>query len=122
MHESKHHKYVNSLLATGIGVFAALLPHTLRAQPQTVGEIIEVIARLVKFAIPVVALLALLTFFWGAGNFILGSNDEEKLKNGRILMLWGVIALFVMVSVWGILELFSSDVFGGTIGVPLLPE
>lgn len=100
-------------------------PHAALAQPQDVGEVIAIIARLVRLVTPVVAILAFVVFFWGAGIFILGSNDEEKLKNGRILMLWGVIALFVMVSIWGILELFFNDVIGGAggsrFGFPQLP-
>lgn len=70
----------------------------------------------------ILAGLSLLVFVWGVAKFILSAGDEKKVTEGKILMFWGVIALFVMVSVWGIIQLFYSDVFGGNIGVPKLPE
>ncbi len=66
---------------------------------------------------------SLLVFVWGVAKFILSAGDEKKVAEGKTLMFWGVIALFVMVSVWGIIQLFYNDFFGGgTIGVPTLPE
>lgn len=65
---------------------------------------------------------SLLVFVWGIAKFILSAGDEKKVAEGKTLMFWGVVALFVMVSVWGIIQLFYSDLFGGSIGVPTLPE
>lgn len=66
---------------------------------------------------------SLLVFVWGIAKFILSAGDEKKVAEGKTLMFWGVVALFVMVSVWGIIQLFYNDIFGGgSIGVPTLPE
>ena len=70
----------------------------------TLFGIINIIAGLINAATPVVVALALLYFFWGLATYILNSNDGEKQKEGRNIMIWGLLALFVMVSVWGIIN------------------
>lgn len=53
---------------------------------------------------------ALLMFFWGLAKFIGSAGSDKALADGRRLMLWGVITLFVMASVWGIVA-FLQDSF-----------
>ena len=56
--------------------------------------------------------LALLAFFWGLAKFIFAvGGDEKAVGAGKTLMLWGVIALFIMVCVVGILAFFE-EAFG----------
>lgn len=68
---------------------------------------------LIGAATPIVVALALVYFFWGLGNFILGSGSEEKRKEAISIMIYGIIALFVMVSVWGIVNVLQTT-FGIT--------
>ncbi len=76
----------------------------------------------IDMAIPILVALTLLVFFWGLAKFILAvSGDEKAIQGGKDLMKWGIVALFVMTSVWGIVAFFSSDLFGPGIGVPQLP-
>lgn len=67
--------------------------------------------------IPLIVALALFLFFWGLVKFIWNSGDESSIKQGRDLMIWGVVVLFVMVSVFGILSLLSNS-FGINFDVP----
>lgn len=75
-----------------------------------VTDLVESIGNIVQIAIPIVAALALLYFFWGLANFILatGSGDEDKRDKAKSVMIWGIVALFLIVSVWGIVE-FIGD-------------
>jgi hypothetical protein len=43
--------------------------------------------------------------------YVLAAGDEEKKGKGRSIMIWGVIAIFVLVATWGIVRLIA-DVFG----------
>jgi len=52
--------------------------------------------------------LAVVFFFWGTAQFILHSGEDKARTEGRNKMIWGVIALFVMVSIFGILNWISS--------------
>ena len=51
---------------------------------------------------------ALLGFFWGLVKYIWGGADDDKEK-GKQIMIWGIIALFVMSSVWGIVRLLRTS-------------
>ena len=43
-------------------------------------------------------------FFFGIAQYIWGARegDDTKIKNGNKFMRWGLVALFVMFSIWGI--------------------
>ena len=60
--------------------------------------------------------LALIAFFWGIVQFIWGSRqgDATKAKNGKDFMVWGMIALFVMFSVYGIIRFGQGILFGNS--------
>ena len=57
---------------------------------------------LINLLFPVVGGLALLYFFWGLAKFILAAGDEEAREKGKSIMIWGIVALFIIVSVWGL--------------------
>lgn len=81
---------------------------------QDLGEFLCVILQLVNTALPVLVGLAVLVFFWGLVQYVfsLGSEgDEKKQKQGRTLMIWGIIAFFVMLSLFGIIEI-ARQTFG----------
>ena len=81
-----------------------------------------IIVDLIDQLVPVVASLSLLVFLWGLAKFILKSGNEDAVEEGKNLMIWGTIALFVMICIWGILSFFYGD-FGlsGVFGIPQLP-
>jgi hypothetical protein len=55
--------------------------------------------------------LAVLFFFWGVAQFIRTVSEKTK-EEGKNKMIWGVIALFVMFSIWGIVAYI-----GNTLGI-----
>jgi hypothetical protein len=88
------------------------------------SDIIYIFLDLIALLIPVIASLALLVFFWGLVKFIFRvGGDEKAVGDGKKLMIWGLVALFIMVSIWGILRFaYGEFSFGGPFGIPLLPE
>lgn len=75
---------------------------------QTLADFLCVILGLVNFALPVLVGLAVLVFFWGLVQYIFslgGEGDEKRQKSGRTLMIWGIIAFFVMLSLFGIIRI-----------------
>jgi hypothetical protein len=62
--------------------------------------------------------LAFLYFFWGMGQFVLKAGDEKARTEGKQKMVWSVVALFVMVSIYGII-LFIRTTFGIDAGTNL---
>ncbi len=74
-------------------------------------KIVCVAGSLIASLVPIVMVLALLYFFWGLAKFILAAGNEGAKAEGKNIMIWGVVALFVMVSVWGLVA-FLQDTFG----------
>lgn len=54
---------------------------------------------------------ALLLFLWGIYRYIAQSGDERGAEEGAKMMTYGVVVLFVMTSLWGIVW-FSLDALG----------
>lgn len=65
-----------------------------------------------SIVIPLVFALALLYFFWGVAKYIRseGTGKEE----GKNIMIWGIIGLFVMSSVWGLVAFIRGELLGTT--------
>lgn len=57
---------------------------------------------------PIIALLfivALITFFWGLVQFIANAGSEQGRETGRRNMMWGIIGMFIMIAVYGIIKI-----------------
>ncbi len=76
--------------------------------------------------VPVLVALALALFIWGMVVFVFNAGDDSKRAEGQKHMIWGLVALFVIVSVWGLVSLlqviFGADGDLGGIKAPELPE
>ncbi len=62
---------------------------------------------------PLIRLLfaaALVLFFWGVLQFIRGAGDEKSRSTGKQHMIWGVVGMAIMVSVFAIIELATSQI------------
>ena len=76
-----------------------------------VKDLIQQSGGVLKGVIPVIFGLAMVYFFWGMSVFILNAGNEKLRADGKQKMVWGVVALFVMFSIWGILT-WIAGVFG----------
>lgn len=90
------------------------------ASAQGLENVLGVFSNLINLAIPLVIALAVLGFFWGLMKYIFSQGDDEKKVDGKNMMIWGIIALFVMVSVWGLIRMLQ-DTFNIQTGTPIIP-
>lgn len=90
-------------------VVSAFVPVFASAQSLTnIETLVRSISRIIDLLIPIVFALAMLFFFWGLAMYIFGKeHDKEQAKK---TMVWGVIALFVMAAVWGLVRFISTAV------------
>lgn len=102
-----------TIAAFGTGALAWALPFVVLAgnvdTSRGIGRILDVLGGLINFAMPIVVALALLAFFWGLAIYIFNfSGKDEDKKKGRDIMVYGVIVLFVMLSIWGIVNILRE--------------
>lgn len=77
---------------------------------RTLGGVIEQITALLAMVIPIMMMLALIYFIYGLAEYIKESGDTGKITEGRTRMIWGVLAMFVIISVWGLVR-FLDETF-----------
>ena len=108
------------------GTFAAFaLPLVSLAAINDVSDLGKTIIDTINnVLVPVLFAVAFIVFLWGAfQTFILGANSEEVKEKGKNLMLYGLIGFFVMVSLWGLVNILTGTVdFGGAKGPSDVPD
>lgn len=65
-------------------------------------NIIDPIGEAINSLVPILMTLALVVFFWGLVKYIRSAGEPKAASEGKSIMIWGVIALFVMASIWGL--------------------
>jgi Na+/proline symporter len=90
--------------------------------------LLDIVAKLTlwfQLIVPLAMALAIVFFFWGIVKFLWHADDERTHEEGRRIMIWGMIALFVMVALWGIIGYFQNSiglpVTSGITGAPEVP-
>lgn len=58
--------------------------------------------------------LALILFLWGGFKFIRDAGSEEGRTTGKRALVWGIVGMVIMTSVYGILRIVT-----GSFGVDL---
>jgi len=87
------------------------LPFVAGAQGQGINGLLGLVQSTINAIIPIIIGLAVLVFLWGLLSYVV-SKDPEKQKEARGVMIWGIIAIFVMVSVWGLVGILNTTIFG----------
>ena len=77
--------------------------------------------QLINQIIPILLIIGTIVFLWGVIMFLTAGADEEKRAGARSLMIYGLIGLFVMVAVWGIVNVLVGFFGVGGTGVPTSP-
>lgn len=82
------------------------------------------ISELLNTIVPILIILGVIFFIYGVITYVI-SNDEEAKSRGRDLMIYGLIGLLVIVSMWGLVAILKNT-FGisgtTTINVPCIPS
>ena len=86
----------------------------------TITAIFNRLSQVLKLIIPFLVLLATVVFIWGVVKYITAGGDEKKLEEAKSVILWGIIALAVMLTAWGFVAIVI-DVLFGTETLPPLP-
>lgn len=70
--------------------------------------------------IPLLAAIAVFAFIFGVAKFIKSSSNEKEKSESKNILVWGIVGLFVMVTIWGIIWFLKTEFFGmgGEVGIP----
>lgn len=91
-----------------------LAPEVVFAAPKTYGDLAKLLITVLNAASGVAVALAIVVYLWGIASGMY-KTGEADLKKRREFMIWGMIGLFVLVSVWGILGILINSIFGDNV-------
>lgn len=64
----------------------------------------------VNILIPAMFGLAIIYFFYGVAKYILNAGEQDKAKEGKSIMIYGVIAIAVMATLYGLVAFLAGAV------------
>jgi len=121
-------KFTKSLLQPFLAILFIISPLITYAQTPDFAYFdtaVTSLGSLIEQLIPIVISLGLLFFIWGLAQFIIASGNEDAKEVGKRRMVWGILALFAIVSVWGIVNLLAEMAgveVGGSIDIPTINQ
>jgi hypothetical protein len=96
-------------------ISVSLLPTMALAQAVLPPSVLTLMGKIYNSILnPIIALLfglAFAYFMWGVVKYVLHGDEEKSREEGRSAILWGIIGMFIMFGVFGIIKLII-----GTIG------
>src|SRR3989344_5688878 len=89
-----------------------LLPTVaLASAPRTFEELANLIVSILDSGVGLLVLAGIVIYFYGVSTNIMQMKDESG-KKVRAYFGWGILVIFIMVSIWGILDLLQNTLFG----------
>ncbi len=99
-------------------LFISLSPLLVSAQnldlkSSAFSDIIKYVIGLINLLIPILFAGAFIFFFWGLSKYVIGA-EEKELKQGREYMMWGILAIFILMSYNAVIAIASNELDFGT--------
>lgn len=82
------------------------------------GVVDIIIDILIGGVVPFIITLALVVFLLGVVKYLSAGGSEVKMSDGVRLMTYGIIGLFVMFAVWGLVALLTPILGSTGAGIP----
>lgn len=99
---------MSRVLAKLLPTLVFAMPLIVYAAPQSFRELACEVADLLDTATFVLIILALVVYFWGMAINIPHFGDEKGAEKRKSFFFWGLVILFVMVSIWGIIQILQN--------------
>ena len=109
----------------GIGAVLLILPTFAFAQTplgtnvRDLNGFFRLVSSILNTLIGLAITLGILAFIWGLVRYIYAGGEDKAA--GLQTMLWGTIAIFFMVSIWGIVRIFQNTLGVGGQGAIQAP-
>ncbi|KKT20851.1 MAG: hypothetical protein UW04_C0019G0010 [Parcubacteria group bacterium GW2011_GWB1_43_8] len=95
-------------------IIKKIIPFGLMAMPFAAGavenadDIFSLVENILGKLAPMLIAVAVIILLVAIVNYIRAGEDEEKRGKAKSLMIFGIIGLFVMVSIWGLVAILSG--------------
>lgn len=82
---------------------------------ENISDVLNLVGCIIKRAlIPLLITLSIIIFIIGVIKYIAKADEATEREQGRMFMIYGIVALFVMVSIWGLVGIIQGTFGLGT--------
>lgn len=92
------------------------------AAPQTFKELVEYLVTIMNMLVPIIITAALVVYLFGISQSVLDFGGDKGRDKMKAYMFYGILIIFVMVSIWGILNLLQDTFFSSDAGLFFSPD
>ena len=110
-HSSQPKQGISARFCMFVFTTSLVLCTPLVAHAQGLQRIIDFAADILNFALAILIGVAIATFFWGLVKYLFTAQGGPEQSKASTIMVWGLVALFFMLSVFGIVR-FLQVTFG----------
>lgn len=100
---------------------AVALAPALAAAQGTVQGVLGTIETIFEILIPILITLATIVFIWGIIVYITAGSSEEKKSYAKYLIMYGLVALFAIIAIWGVVRILTNTFGVGSTTIPIGP-
>lgn len=93
----------------GSGLFLSPVIALAQTEITTITGFINRLQSVINVIIPFLIGLAVLVIIYGVLTYIASAGNEEKRKEAKGFIIWGFIGAFIMLSVWGIINILVTS-------------
>ena len=100
-------------------LFSLFIPSIVGAQPianayrvpalHTITDLIQTVTYYLNLLIPFLIGLGVFLIIVGVVRYVTEAANEEKRKEARQFVLWGVVDVFIMISIWGLVNILLGS-------------
>jgi hypothetical protein len=82
------------------------------ASAHSLTDFVAFVVAYINIIIPVLVSIAVMLFLYAGVRYIYKAEETKGKGAEREAMMWGLVALFILFSVWGILRIMCSVLIG----------
>ncbi|OHA00467.1 MAG: hypothetical protein A3C07_01260 [Candidatus Sungbacteria bacterium RIFCSPHIGHO2_02_FULL_47_11] len=87
---------------------ALMAPLVALAQEDKVSPVAQNILAALNLVVTIVFILAVIVFGWGIVKLIVAAGDPGKIKEAKGFLIWGVIGIAILASIFGIIQFLQQ--------------
>ncbi len=91
-----------------VSVFSLVMPLMASAAIANIDDIYAFILKMFQYATVIIIALAVLYFLFGVFNYVTKGGEAEGRQEAIKMIIGGIVAIFVMISVWGLVSILTN--------------
>lgn len=93
-----------------LSIVASLLAFPVLASADTINNVWNIfgfVKKVLDTVLPLIIALAVVYFIYGIFKYVMAGDDDAKAA-AKDKIIYGVVGLFIMISVWGLVNILSN--------------